>query len=149
MKQFLTIALIFTVFHSQAQYYSGSNINFGQNRVQYNTFFWQSFDFERFKMHFTKGGKKHAIYAARSAHSYMGDLEKLLDYTIPEKVHFIIYNSQGKYRQSNIGLTNNLNSNIGGTANIDGNKIFIYYNGNHDTFNEQIKAGRQLYLHYK
>ena len=141
MKQFLTIALIFTVFHSQAQYYSGSNINFGQNRVQYNTFFWQSFDFERFKMHFTKGGKKHAIYAARSAHSYMGDLEKFLDYTIPEKVHFIIYNSQGKYRQSNIGLTNNLNSNIGGTANIDGNKIFIYYNGNHDTFNEQIKAG--------
>jgi Tol biopolymer transport system component len=141
LKQFLTIAIIFTVFHSKAQYYNGSNINFGQNRVQYNTFFWQSFDFERFKMHFTKGGKKHAIYAARSAHSYMGDLEKFLDYTIPEKVHFIIYNSQGKYRQSNIGLTNNLNSNIGGTANIDGNKIFIYYNGNHNSFNEQIKAG--------
>ncbi len=137
----MTITLLFTLLHSNAQYYSGSNINFGQNRVQYNTFFWQSFDFERFKMHFTKGGKKHAIYAARSAHSYLGDLEKFLDYTIKEKIHFIIYNSQGKYRQSNIGLTNNLNSNIGGTANIDGNKIFLYFNGDHVSFNKQIKSG--------
>ena len=31
-----------------------------------------------------------------------------------KKLHFLIYNTQGKYRQSNIGLTNNITSNIGG-----------------------------------
>ncbi len=141
MKQILSIVLVLSAVYFNAQYYNGSNINFGQNRVQYNTFLWQSFDFERFKMHFTNQGKKHAIYAARTAHSYLGDLEKFFDYPISEKIHFIVYSSQGKFRQSNIGLTNNLNSNIGGTANIDGNKIFLYFNGDHSSFNNQIKSG--------
>ena len=49
MKQILSIVLVFSALSFNAQYYNGSNINFGQNRVQYNTFLWQSFDFERFK----------------------------------------------------------------------------------------------------
>ena len=58
-----------------------------------------------------------------------------------KKLHFLIYNTQGKYRQSNIGLTNNITSNIGGSTKIFDEKIFIYFNGNHDDLNYQIKSG--------
>ena len=124
-----------------SQYYTGSNTPYGQNRVQYNDFFWQSYDYQRFKIHFTKGGKQHSIYVAKTAHLYLKELEKFLDFNIEEKIHFIVYNSQGKFRQSNVGLTNDITSNIGGTAKIDGEKVFVYFNGNHDDFNRQIKSG--------
>ena len=125
----------------KAQYYSGSNISFGQNRVQYNTFFWQSYDFERFKIHFQQSGQKHAVYAAKTAHQYLQDLEKLLDYQTDEKIHFIVFNTQSEFRQSNIGLDNNITSNIGGSARIEGNKIFLYYEGDHLKLNNQIRSG--------
>ena len=63
-------------------------------------------------MHFTKGGNQHAVYAAKSAHIYLKELEKFLDFKIEDKLHFIIYNSQSKFRQSNIGLSNDISSNI-------------------------------------
>lgn len=92
-------------------------------------------------MHFTKGGQKHAVYVAKTAHLYLQELEKFLDFKVEEKIHFIIYNSQSKFRQSNIGLSNDISSNIGGTARINGDKIFLYFNGNHNDLNNQIKAG--------
>ena len=46
-----------------------------------------------------------------------------------------------EFRQSNIGLNNDISSNIGGTSNIDGEKIFLYFNGNHNDFVNQIKRG--------
>ena len=52
---------------------------------------------------------------AKTAHLYLKELEKFLDFNIEEKIHFIVYNSQGKFRQSNVGLTNDITSNIGGT----------------------------------
>ena len=72
---------------------------------------------------------------------YLKELETFLDFKTEEKIHFIVYNSQAKFRQSNVGLTNDITSNIGGTAKIDGEKVFIYFNGNHDDFNRQIKSG--------
>ena len=106
-----------------SQYYTGSNIPFGQNRVQYNPFYWQSFEFQKSKIYFTKGGEKNAKYAAKIAYDYQLSLERFLDYSIDEKVHLIIFNSHSKFKQSNIGLNNEISSNVGGTSNIDGENI--------------------------
>ena len=115
-----------------SQYYTGSNIPFGQNRVQYNSFYWQSYDFQRSKVYFTKGGEDHAQFASKVAYEFQLELEKFLDFTVEEKIHLIVFNSQSKFRQSNIGLNNDITSNIGGTSNIDGEKIFLYFNCNHN-----------------
>ena len=141
MKKLLFILLLCSWQSVFCQYYTGSNTPFGQSRVQYNSFFWHYYDFQRFKTHFTKGGNKHAVYTAKTAHIYLKELEKFLDFKIEDKIHFIIYNSQNNFRQSNIGLTNDISSNIGGTAKIMGEKIFLYFNGDHKDFNRQIKAG--------
>ena len=136
----LTILIINSAF-IKSQYYTGSDIQFGQNRVQYNDFFWQSYDFVRFKIYFTQTGQKHAVYAAKTAHKYLKELESFLDYQTEEKIHFIVFNTQSDFKQSNIGLTNNPISNIGGTARIEGNKVFLYYEGDHQKFNTQIRSG--------
>lgn len=124
-----------------SQYYTGSNTPFGQNRVQYNAFYWQSLEFQKSKIYFTKGGEKNAKYAAKIAYNYQLYIEKFLDYSIEEKIHLVVFNNQSKFRQSNIGLNNEISSNIGGTSNIDGEKIFIYFNGDHIDFENQIKKG--------
>ncbi len=137
----LLLAMLVCPFLGKAQYYTGSNIEFGQNRVQYNQFYWQSFDFERFKVFFYADGKNHAIYAAKSAHQNLKELEKLLDFELTEKMEILVFNSQSHFQQSNIGLTNDNSSNIGGVTKIIGSKMFIYYEGDHANFNDQIRAG--------
>jgi hypothetical protein len=141
LRKFLFISIIISNYSVFSQYYSGSNIPFGQNRVQYNSFFWQSFEFERSKVYFSKGGREHAKFAAKTAYEYQKKLEEFIDFSVEEKIHLIIYNSQSKFRQSNIGLNNEISSNIGGTSNIEGQKIFLYFNGNHVDFKNQIKRG--------
>ena len=141
MRFLLVIAYLICSNTNFSQYYTGSNTPFGQNRVQYNTFYWQSLEFQKSKIYFTKGGEKNAKYAAKIAYNYQIYLEKFLDYSIEEKIHLIVFNTQSKFRQSNIGLNNEISSNIGGTSNIDGEKIFIYFNGNHIDFKNQIKKG--------
>ena len=141
MRFFLVIAYLIFFNTNFSQYYTGSNIPFGQNRVQYNPFYWQSFEFQKSKIYFTKGGEKNAKYAAKIAYDYQLSLERFLDYSIDEKVHLIIFNSHSKFKQSNIGLNNEISSNVGGTSNIDGEKLFVYYNGDHLDFRNQIKKG--------
>lgn len=143
MLKYLGTIFVFalTAVTSNAQYYTGSNIEFGQNRVQYNEFFWQSYNFERFKVFFYADGKNHAIYAAKSAHQNLKHLETLLDFELADKIEILVFNSQSQFQQSNIGLRNDNSSNIGGVTKIIGSKIFVYYEGDHASFDDQIRAG--------
>jgi hypothetical protein len=134
----LTIALIDI---SYAQFYTGSSQSFGQNRVQYNSFMWQSYDFEEFEIYFTASGKTNAIYTAKSAHKYLKKIEAKLDIEIEDKLQIIVYNTLSEFRQSNIGLTNDENSNIGGITQTIGEKLFVYFDGEHEHLDEQIKKG--------
>lgn len=126
---------------SYAQFYTGSNQSFGQNRVQYNSFMWQRYNFQEFEIYFTASGKTTAIYTAKSAHNYLEEIERKLDIEIEDKLQIIVYNSLSEFRQSNIGLTNDENSNIGGITQTNGEKIFVYFDGVHEHLDEQIKKG--------
>lgn len=133
----------------EAQFYTGSNNTFGKNRVQYNPMFWQEYNFERFHVYFTGAGKEHAIYTAKAADRYLEEVEGFLDYDITDKLQFVVFNSQSAFRQSNIGLRNDESTNIGGVTRVDGNKIFIFYEGDHDKLDRQIRSGIASILVYK
>ena len=126
---------------AKAQFYTGSNNTFGKNRVQFNPSFWQSYHFERFKVYFVGSGQQHAVYTAKSAHKFLQEVEAFLDYNITDEIQFVVFNSQSAFRQSNIGLTNDDETNIGGVTRVDGNKIFVYYEGDHQKLDEQIRSG--------
>lgn len=126
---------------SGAQFYNGSQQTFGKSRVQYQDFLWQYYRFDRLETYFYKGGRDLARYTALSAHKQMKDLEKEFDFTIDQRLQFIVYNSLTDFRQSNIGMTGEEEHNIGGVTRIVGTKIFVYYEGDHGLLDQQIRTG--------
>src|SRR3990172_6910956 len=71
----------------------------------------------------------------------IAETEDLFDYALEDKIQFIIYNKLSDFRQSNIGLTTDEQSNIGGVTRIVGSKIFLYFEGDHQKLLQQLRAG--------
>ncbi len=121
------------------QFYNGHQMQFGKNRVQFNDFYWNYYRYDDFDTYFNEYGQQLAKYTADFAKKEIERLENYFDYNIDHRIIFIIYNKLSDFRQSNIGLvTGKTESNIGGTIQIDKNKVFLFFEGNYEKFEEQI-----------
>ncbi|MBK6346784.1 MAG: PD40 domain-containing protein [Bacteroidales bacterium] len=138
---FLTGGLLLISSWSGAQFYNGSQMPFGKSRVQYGDFLWTYYRFNDFDTYFYLNGKELAIYTARYAKEILPELEQVYETRITDKVQFVIFNSLTDLRQSNIGLVSEQQYNIGGITHIIANKVFIYFDGNYNNFEKQIRAG--------
>ncbi|MCG8697968.1 MAG: hypothetical protein MI922_07935 [Bacteroidales bacterium] len=124
------------------QFYNGHQMTFGKNRVQYNSFYWTYRRYERFDTYFNEYGVQLADYVANFAKQEIPRIESYFDYTLDGRIIFIVYNKLTDFRQSNIGLvTGKTESNVGGVINISNNKVFIYFEGDFEKFEEQIRDG--------
>ena len=141
MKRLLYILLYFILINtSVAQFYNGLQNDFGKNRIQYQKFDWQFFRFEKFDVYFYTKGSEFAKYVAESANTNLDLMENSLDFTLDDRIEIVVYNKQGEFVQSNVGLGSS-ESNIGGSAKIVGSKMFVYYDEDHRIIDQQIKAG--------
>lgn len=144
MKKYLFIIILFILIIPQtikAQFYNGHRVTFGKNRVQFNNFYWEYYRFPRFDTYFYAGGRGLARYASKVIDEELKDLERFFSHNLQQRIIFIIYNKHSEFKQSNIGLiSGDENTNIGGTTRIIDNKVFIYYEGDHNKFREQIRA---------
>lgn len=142
MRRLLFLILIGISFSGlvKAQFYYGSQLEFGKNRIQYQTFNWTYFDFPRFRVYLYEGGQEIARYAATSVNRQLPVLEKRLDFQVEDKIDVIVYNNQNDFKQSNIGLASEEGGNIGGVTRIIGDKIFVYFNGSKIDLDRQIRA---------
>ncbi len=141
MKWLLSLFfIVLCIKTTYAQFYYGSQLEFGKNRMQYQTFNWTYFDFERFRVYLYEGGQEIARYAATSVDRQLPIMEKRLDFQLDDKIDVIVYNNQNDFKQSNIGLASEENGNIGGVTRIIGDKIFIYFTGSHADLDKQIRA---------
>ncbi|MDQ3110842.1 MAG: hypothetical protein M3R17_13195 [Bacteroidota bacterium] len=136
----LLAAFLFPYFLS-AQFYNGSQTDFGQNRVQYQDFKWNFYKFPKYEVYYNTGGKELAIYVARAAKRHIAEIEKFFDYTVDDRIQFIVYNKQEDFKQSNVGLTTENGTNVGGVTHIVGRKVFLYYEDDHISLEQQIRAG--------
>ena len=123
------------------QFYNGSKQQFGKNRVQYQDFLWQHYKFGALETYFYKGGRDVAQFTAISAHKHLKELERTFDYALDERLQFVVYNSLTDFRQSNIGLSNDEQFNIGGVTRIVGTKIFVYNEGDRALLDKQVRSG--------
>ena len=133
-------ALLFTS-KVNAQFYNGSNQTFGKNRVQYNNFLWTYYKFRDIDTYFYLNGKELAQYVARYATLQIPLIELKLGSMLDKKIQFIIFNNLTDLKQSNIGLMTHEDYNVGGITHIIGSKVFLYFDGNHVKFEEQIRDG--------
>jgi hypothetical protein len=126
----------------KAQFYNGSQMSFGKNRVQYKDFVWTYYRFPKFDVYFYLNGKELATHTSIYAQSYMAQLEKQLQITLEDKkFQFVIFNNLSDLKQSNIGLISDQQYNTGGITYIVEHKVFIYFDGDYTHFDRQIKAG--------
>lgn len=118
---------------------------FGQNRIQYRRFDWKFYNATNFKIyHYDRSGRELARYVAEQAEKDLAAIEKNSGNLFPEKLSIILYNSYDDFDQSNLGLNSELqmqNNNPAGTVNIIGDKLAIYFTGNHADLKRQLRQG--------
>jgi hypothetical protein len=137
----LSSVLIFSP-TGRAQFYNGSQLVFGKSRVQYNNFLWLNFRFDKFDTYFYLNGKELAQYTAEYADKHIKEIELDLQSNLEEKVQFIIFNSLSDLKQSNIGLFGDWDYyNTGGVTRIIGGRVLLFFDGNYEHFDQQIRAG--------
>ncbi len=134
------MASIFFAKKTEAQFYNGTQVGFGKNRVQYDYFEWKYYRFPQYETYFYTGGQELAVYTAKVAKEYIKQQEEFFEYDLKDKIQFIIYNKQSHFKQSNVGL-NLEGGEVGGITNIMGSKVFLYFDGDHEEFSRQIKEG--------
>ena len=132
---------VFAVFSLSAlgQFYDGSNMQFGKNRVQHRTFEWQYLPTAQAEVYYYQGGKSYAAQITAHLSSWIEDVENLYDRNLDGAVQVLVFNKQAEFRQSNIGSYNDPTDNIGGTATLVGSKIFVYPDGEWAHTEQRIK----------
>ncbi|MDD4555248.1 MAG: hypothetical protein PHP04_13675 [Bacteroidales bacterium] len=136
------LILIFFPIGIKAQFYNGSQLTFGKSRVQYNNFLWLYFRFDKFDTYYYLNGKELALYTARYADKHIGEIEKSLQSNLEEKIQFIIFNNLSDLKQSNVGLFGDWDYyNTGGVTRIIGGRVLLFFDGNYENFDQQIRAG--------
>ncbi|MEE4258318.1 MAG: hypothetical protein V2I62_01040 [Bacteroidales bacterium] len=125
----------------KAQFYNGSNMTFGKNRVQFNEFLWTYYKFDDFDTYFYLNGKELAEFTAEYANQQIPMMESKIESYLDKKIKFIIFNNLTDLKQSNIGLITDQTYNTGGITHIIGTQVLLYFDGNHVQFQEQINAG--------
>lgn len=141
----ISAALAFALFplNVPAQFYYGSQQNFGRSRVSFSDFLWTYYRFEDFDTYFYLNGEHLAAYTAFIAQKEIPQIAGMLETSLQDKLQFVIFNRLSDVRQSNIGLQNEVqyNYNTGGITHIVGRRIFLYFEGNYSDFDRQIRAG--------
>ena len=132
-----------------AQFYNGSQLSFGKNRVQHQNFNWQYLRAEQYDVYYYPTGRALAQYVFYKTPEYISEIEKLLNYTSKKKLQIIVYNTQSDFRESNFAYDYEDFYNQGGLTNIYGTKIYIYFDGNRAHLDKMIRGGlMNVYAHW-
>jgi len=141
-KLIITLIACIIYLNANGQFYNGLQMTFGKNRVQYFNYYWSYYRFDNFDCYFSEYGRDLAVYTAEYATKKLEEIENFFDYTLEKRLIFVINNTMAEYKQSNIGLvtSDEENYNTGGFSRIIKNKVLLYYEGDHKSFDKQIAA---------
>lgn len=117
-----------------------SSVEFGKNRVQYKKLKWQYYQTRNFNVYFNEGGLSLGKMVTKVAEEVLPELEDFVEYGLQRRANILIYSSFTDYRQSNIGIGIDW-QNTGGVTKLVNNKMIVYYDGNLQNLQRQIKQG--------
>jgi WD40 repeat protein len=132
-----------------AQFYNGHNLKFGKNRIQYEKRLWNYYRTPIADIYYYTQSKELAILASEHVQKTVSELEHKLGVSLQRKIQIIVYARQSDFMQSNIGLETDDFYNTGGITPVYGDKIFLYFKGNINTFLEDLRGGiADLFINY-
>ena len=138
------LMLLFTAlsFSASAQFYNGSNMVFGKNRVQYRKFLWTYYKFPDFDIYFYRNGRTLANFVSEYAASQIPEMENKMGIDLDKKIKFILFNTLNDLKQTNIGLVHDGYSvEEGGLNTVLQYKALLYFDGDYPDFETEIKKG--------
>lgn len=141
MRLLLLVLLTAAVSSAHAQFYNGMNMEFGKNRVQWKDFHWSYYRYETFDVYYYQGGVELADHVLNFAKDEIPAMEKRFGTRFGKKVQFLVFNSLGDLKQSNINNDEEDTGNTGGVTKLIGSKVMLYFNGSYADFDMQIKEG--------
>lgn len=123
-----------------------TQVQFGQNRVQYHPFDWQFYNSDNFTIYFYPGGQEIGKFVWTTAEMKLKELNNQMDFNYRSQIDILVYNDITDMAQTNIGLGQE-DYNIGGTAVLRDNKLFLHYDGNHRHLQRDLMKGlSELYI---
>ncbi len=136
----------FLFYHFTSLFAQTTQVQFGQNRVQYHKFDWQYYNTDNFTIYFYPGGQEIGKFVWTTAELKLKELDKQMDFHYRSQVDILVYNDITDLAQTNIGLGQE-DYNIGGTAILHDNKLFLHYDGNHRHLQRDLMKGlSDLYI---
>ncbi len=116
--------------------------DFGKNRVQFHDDFryWSKYETKHFITYWYGKGRKVGEVAAQMAELDHNEIRKIIEHKINDKIEIIVYVDVNDLKQSNLGSEEAFESKSGETK-IVGNKMFVYFDGNHHHLRKKIREG--------
>lgn len=136
---FVLILLLSLMFKLNGQ---SINTEFGKNRIQHHDDFknWWQYESENFITYWYGKARLIAIPVIQIAEKDHDHIQKILEHRMNDKIEIIVYADVSDLKQSNIG-TEEAFVNKTGETKIVGNKMFVYFDGNHQNLRKKIKEG--------
>ncbi len=121
---------------------------FGKNRIQYhqNHDEWSLYESPNFITYWYGEGRNIGQAVVQLAEYDCQAVQNLLEYKYNDKIEVIVYTDLTDLKQSNIGAEKAFENSLGQTK-IVGNKMFVYFDGDHNHLRKQIREGiASIYL---
>ncbi|NRA50291.1 MAG: hypothetical protein HRU12_14255, partial [Phaeodactylibacter sp.] len=120
----------------------GIQVEFGKNRVQYHDDFaeWSQYESDNFITYWYGEGRYIGQAVVQLAEFDFQEIQNVLEHRINEKIQIIVYTDLTDVKQSNIGSEDTFVNSAGQTK-IVGNKVFVYFDGNHRNLRKQVREG--------
>ncbi len=115
---------------------------FGKNRIQYHDQFkeWSQYESRNFITYWYGDGRLIGQSVVQMAEYDFHEIQGILEHRMNDKIEVIVYHDLTDLKQSNIGSEEAF-LNTGGQTKIVGNKMFVYFNGDHNDLRRQIREG--------
>jgi len=142
----LRLVALFIIHHSSfiinAEAQTTSQTSFGKNRVQYHRQFddWMLYETANFVTYWYGDARNVAQSALQTAELDYPEVQQLLEHQMSEKIEMLVFSDLTDLKQSNIGEDELLQLRVGETK-VVGNKVFCYFDGNHQHLRAQIREG--------
>ena len=132
------------LFLLQALWLQGQTVNttFGKNRVQYHDDFskWDMYETENFVTYWYGKGKEIAHTVIQLAELDNPYIQNILEHKMNDKIELIVYVDLTDMKQSNLGIEEQFVGK-GGITKVIENKVFLYFNGDHNDLRTQLRQG--------
>ncbi|MBX2892434.1 MAG: hypothetical protein KF734_16020 [Saprospiraceae bacterium] len=119
-----------------------SQTSFGKNRVQYNRQIdeWMLYETSNFITYWYGDARNIAQSALQTAEYDFPLLQQTLEHQMTDKIEMLVFSDLTDLKQSNIGEDEVFQLRAGETK-VLGNKVFVYFDGDHNRLRAQIREG--------